>query len=116
MCQSFRAWNHANVQTQRSPHCGHSHSGRFSRPVSASCRVDQPVRLTFSALAHANPPFRIAHELKLFEKYGLETEFVYISGSRPIQVRLGGSVDDSQVGGAAPALSLVEAPAEAGTR
>src|SRR4029434_3920990 len=40
MCQSFREWNHAYVQTQRSTHCGHSHSGRFSRPVSASRRVN----------------------------------------------------------------------------
>ena len=33
------------------------------------------VRLAFSALAYANPPFWIAHELKLFEKYGLDSEF-----------------------------------------
>ena len=53
-------------------------------------------------LAYANPPFWIAHELKLFEKYGgFETELVYVSGSRPIQAMLGGSVDVSQVGGAA---------------
>lgn len=32
------------------------------------------LRLAFSALAYANPPFWIAHELKLFEKYGLESE------------------------------------------
>ena len=28
------------------------------------------LRLAFSASAYANPPFWIAHELKLFEKYG----------------------------------------------
>ena len=32
------------------------------------------VRLAFSALAYANPPFWIAHDLKLFEKYNLEEE------------------------------------------
>ncbi len=59
------------------------------------------VRLAFSALAYANPPFWIAHDLKLFEKYGLESEIVYVGGSRPIQAMLGGSIDVSQVGGAA---------------
>jgi ABC-type nitrate/sulfonate/bicarbonate transport system substrate-binding protein len=85
-------------------------------PLALHAAATNKVRLAFSALAHANPPFWIAHELKLFEKYGLETELVYISASRPIQAMLGGSVDCSQVGGAAAALSLVEAPAEAGTR
>jgi ABC-type nitrate/sulfonate/bicarbonate transport system substrate-binding protein len=50
------------------------------------------LRLAFSALVDANPRFWIAHELKLFEKYGLESELVYIGGSRPIQAMLGGSV------------------------
>ena len=59
------------------------------------------LRLAFSALAYANPPFWIAHDLKLFEKYGYDTELIYVSGSRPIQAMLGGSVDISQVGGAA---------------
>jgi len=60
------------------------------------------LRLAFSAFAYANPPFWIAHELKLFEKYGgYETELVYVGGSRPIQAMLGGSIDVSQVGGAA---------------
>lgn len=59
------------------------------------------VRLAFSALAYANPPFWIAHDLKLFEKYGIESEIVYVGGSRPIQAMLGGSIDVSQVGGAA---------------
>src|SRR6478736_7192816 len=59
------------------------------------------LRLAFSAFAYANPPFWIAQELKLFEKYGLDTELVYVSGARPIQAMLGGSIDVSQVGGAA---------------
>ena len=59
------------------------------------------IRLAFSALAYANPPFWIAHDLKLFEKYGLESEIVYVGGSRPVQAMLGGSIDVSQVGGAA---------------
>jgi ABC-type nitrate/sulfonate/bicarbonate transport system substrate-binding protein len=59
------------------------------------------IRLAFSALAYANPPFWIAHDLNLFEKYGLESELVYVGGSRPVQAMLGGSIDVSQVGGAA---------------
>ena len=59
------------------------------------------VRLAFSALAYANPPFWIAHDLKLFEKYGIQSEIIYVGGSRPIQAMLGGSIDVSQVGGAA---------------
>lgn len=65
-------------------------------------------RLAFSALAYANPPFWIAHELKLFEKYGLETELVYVNGSRPIQAMLGGSIDVSQVGGAAAVAAIAQ--------
>jgi ABC-type nitrate/sulfonate/bicarbonate transport system substrate-binding protein len=66
------------------------------------------VRLAFSALAYANPPFWIAHDLKLFEKYGVESEIVYVGGSRPIQAMLGGSVDVSQVGGAAAVAAAAQ--------
>jgi ABC-type nitrate/sulfonate/bicarbonate transport system substrate-binding protein len=74
------------------------------------------IRLAFSALARANPPFWIAHQPKLFEEYGLQTGLVYIGGSRLIQAMLGSSVDVSRVCGAAAALSPVVAPARAGTR
>jgi ABC-type nitrate/sulfonate/bicarbonate transport system substrate-binding protein len=57
------------------------------------------VRLAFSAFAYANPPFWIAQELKLFEKYGLDSELVYVSGVRPIQAMLGGSIDASRRSG-----------------
>lgn len=73
-------------------------------PLAANGDAAQPkrLRLAFSAFAYANPPFWIAHELKLFEKYGgYETELIYVGGSRPIQAMLGGSIDVSQVGGAA---------------
>jgi ABC-type nitrate/sulfonate/bicarbonate transport system substrate-binding protein len=70
-------------------------------PLSADAAQAKKVRLAFSALAYANPPFWIAHDLKLFEKYGLESEIVYVGGARPIQAMLGGSIDVSQVGGAA---------------
>lgn len=66
------------------------------------------IRLAFSALAYANPPFWIAHELKLFEKYGLDSEIVYVGGSRPIQAMLGGSIDVSQVGGAAAVAAIAQ--------
>ena len=59
------------------------------------------IRLVYSAFAYANPPFWIAHDVKLFEKYGLDPELDYVSGARPIQAMLGGSTDVSQVGGAA---------------
>ena len=77
-------------------------------PLTLHGAAAKKVRLAFSALAYANPPFWIAHELKLFEKYGLETELVYISGSRPIQAMLGGSVDVSQVGGAAAVAAIAQ--------
>lgn len=66
------------------------------------------VRLAFSALAYANPPFWIAHDLKLFEKYGIESEIIYVGGSRPIQAMLGGSIDVSQVGGAAAVAAAAQ--------
>jgi ABC-type nitrate/sulfonate/bicarbonate transport system substrate-binding protein len=84
-------------------------------PLALHAGSTNKVRLAFSVLAYANPPFWITHELKLLEKYGLETELVYISGSRPIQAMLGGSVDVLPVGSAA-GLSPVLAPAWAGTR
>jgi ABC-type nitrate/sulfonate/bicarbonate transport system substrate-binding protein len=85
-------------------------------PFALHAASTNKVRLAFSALAHANPPFWIAYEPKPFEKCGLETELVYINSSRPIQAMLGSSVDVSQVCGAAAALSPVVAPAWAGTR
>ncbi len=66
------------------------------------------IRLAFSALAYANPPFWIAHDLKLFEKYGLDSELIYVGGSRPIQAMLGGSIDISQVGGAAAVAAIAQ--------
>jgi ABC-type nitrate/sulfonate/bicarbonate transport system substrate-binding protein len=70
-------------------------------PLAVDAAQARKIRLAFSALAYANPPFWIAHDLKLFEKYGLESEIVYVGGARPIQAMLGGSIDVSQVGGAA---------------
>ena len=70
-------------------------------PLAADGAQTKKIRLGFSALAYANPPFWIAHDLKIFEKYGLESEIVYVGGARPIQAMLGGSIDVSQVGGAA---------------
>jgi len=72
----------------------------IAQPLGAA--QPKKLRLAFSAFAYANPPFWIAHELKLFEKYGgYDAELVYVGGSRPIQAMLGGSIDVSQVGGAA---------------
>ena len=70
-------------------------------PPAADGAQTKKIRLAFSALAYANPPFWIAHDLSIFDKYGLESEIVYVGGARPIQAMLGGSIDVSQVGGAA---------------
>lgn len=75
--------------------------------VSAAAAAKK-VRLAYSAFAYANPPFWIAQDLKLFEKYGLDSELVYVSGARPIQAMLGGSIDASQVGGAATVSAAVQ--------
>ncbi|HYJ14282.1 MAG TPA: hypothetical protein VE170_02270 [Candidatus Limnocylindria bacterium] len=62
----------------------------MAQPLGAA--QPKKLRLAFSAFAYAIPPFWIAHELKLFEKYGgYDTELVYVGGSRPIQAMLGGS-------------------------
>jgi len=74
------------------------------------------LRLAFSAFAYANPPFWIAQELKLFEKYGYDSELVYVGGSRPIQAMLGGSIDVSQVGGAAAVGAAANGAEIAGAR
>jgi ABC-type nitrate/sulfonate/bicarbonate transport system substrate-binding protein len=82
--------------------CGIVFVASFVLPSSPPAAVPaKKVRLAYSAFAYANPPFWIAQDLKLFEKYGLDTELVYVSGARPIQAMLGGSIDVSQVGGAA---------------
>src|SRR5258708_16663419 len=73
----------------------------FFPPLPLHGAQPKKLRLAFSAFAYANPPFWIAQELKLFEKYGYDSELVYVGGSRPIQAMLGGSIDGSQVGGAA---------------
>jgi ABC-type nitrate/sulfonate/bicarbonate transport system substrate-binding protein len=75
--------------------------GLFLFMPSSVAAATKRVRLAYSAFAYANPPFWIAQDLKLFEKYGLDSELVYVSGARPIQAMLGGSIDASQVGGAA---------------
>ena len=66
------------------------------------------VRAAFTAFAYANPPFWIAKDLRVFEKYGLDVELVYVGGARNIQALIGGSVDFSQAGGA----SVVSAAAQ----
>jgi ABC-type nitrate/sulfonate/bicarbonate transport system substrate-binding protein len=83
--------------------------------IFAACLLPQELaaqpkklRLAFSALAYANPPFWIAQDLRLFHKYGLDGELVYVGGAWPIQAMLGGSVDVSQVGGAAAVAAAAQ--------
>ena len=65
-------------------------------------------RAAFTAFAYANPPFWIAKDLKVFEKYGLDVELIYVGGARNMQALIGGSIDFSQAGGA----SVVAAAAQ----
>lgn len=50
-------------------------AGVYLVPSKLAAAQLKNLRLAFSALAYANPPFWIAHELKLFEKYGVQSEF-----------------------------------------
>src|SRR3972149_8414544 len=68
------------------------------------------VRAAFTAFAYANPPFWIAKDLRIFEKYGLDVELVYVGGARNIQALIGGSIDGSQAGRG----SVVSAAAQGG--
>jgi phosphonate transport system substrate-binding protein len=79
----------------------------FSSHRSAAAPLKK-VRAAFTAFAYANPPFWIAKDLRVFEKYGLDVELVYVGGARNIQALIGGSVDFSQAGGA----SVVSAAAQ----
>jgi len=65
-------------------------------------------RAAFTAFAYANPPFWIAKDLRVFEKYGLDVELIYVGGARNMQALISGSIDFSQAGGA----SVVSAAAQ----
>ena len=67
-------------------------------PFETHAQPLKKIRASFSAFAYANPPFWIAKDLKLFEKYGLDAELVYVAGGRGIQAMVGGSLDVSQIG------------------
>lgn len=62
----------------------------FSTVLTAAT-ASKKVRLAYSAFAYANPPFWIAHDLKLFDKYGLDTELVYVSNQDVTLFASGGS-------------------------
>src|SRR5262249_46757759 len=66
------------------------------------------VRAAFTAFGYGNLAFWIAQDLRVFGKYGLDVEVVYVGGARNRQALLGGSVDFSQAGGA----SIVSAAAQ----
>ena len=71
---------------------------RFIVPSEALAEPLKKIRASFSAFAYANPPFWIAKDLKLFDKYGLDVELVYVAGGRGIQAMVGGSLDVAQIG------------------
>lgn len=70
----------------------------FIFPSKSLAQPLKRIRASFSAFAYANPPFWIAKDLKLFEKYGLDVELVYVAGGRGVQAMLGGSLDVGQIG------------------
>ena len=80
-------------------------------PGNLPATTPKKIRGAFSAFAYANPPFWIAKDLRLFEKYGLDVELVYVGGARPIQAMLGGSIDISQVGGASTVSAAAQGAA-----
>ena len=80
-------------------------------PGNLPAATTKKIRGAFSAFAYANPPFWIAKDLRLFEKYGLDVELVYVGGARPIQAMLGGSIDISQVGGASTVSAAAQGAA-----
>jgi ABC-type nitrate/sulfonate/bicarbonate transport system substrate-binding protein len=63
--------------------------------LAAASTPPKKLRGAFTAFAYANPPFWLAKDLRLFEKYGLDVELVYVCGVRNIQALIGGSIDVS---------------------
>ena len=80
----------------------------FFLPSDSLAASPRKFRAAFTAFAYANPPFWIAKDLKVFEKYGLDVELIYVGGARNMQALIGGSIDFSQAGGA----SVVAAAAQ----
>lgn len=66
------------------------------------------INASFTALAYANPPFWIAKDLGLFEKYGLDVELNFVRGTKGISAMAGGSVDVAQIGGLAAVAAAIE--------
>lgn len=73
----------------------------FVWPAELRAAPMKKVRAAFTSFSYAQPPFWIAKELKLFDKYGLDAELIYISGAKAIAALLGGSIDVAQVSAAA---------------
>ena len=80
----------------------------FFLPSDLPAASPRKFRAAFTAFAYANPPFWIAKDLRLFEKYGLDVELIYVGGARNMQALISGSIDFSQAGGA----SVVSAAAQ----
>jgi len=80
----------------------------FFLPSDLPAASPRKLRAAFTAFAYANPPFWIAKDLRVFEKYGLDVELIYVGGARNMQALIGGSIDFSQAGGA----SVVSAAAQ----
>ena len=70
-------------------------------PFKSQAAPLKKINASFTALAYANPPFWIAKDLGLFEKYGLDVDLNFVRGSKGISAMVGGSIDVAQIGGLA---------------
>ena len=66
------------------------------------------INASFDAFAYANPPFWIAKDLGLFQKYGLDVDLVRIAGEKGISAMVGGSTNVAQVGGISVVAAAVQ--------
>jgi len=77
-------------------------------PVSLQAAPLKKISASFTAYAYANPPFWIAKDLGLFEKYGLDVELAHVAGEKGLSAMVGGSLDVVQIGGTAIVSAAVQ--------
>lgn len=82
--------------------------GFLSSPADLRAAPLKKINASFTAYAYANPPFWIAKDLGLFEKYGLDVELVHIAGEKGLPAMVGGSIDVCQIGGIAVISAAVQ--------
>ena len=80
----------------------------LSSPANLGAAPLRKINASFTAYAYANPPFWIAKDLGLFEKYGLDVDLVHIAGEKGLPAMVGGSIDVCQIGGIAVISAAVQ--------